>query len=273
MFEFSVLMPVYIKEKPAFLDRALKSILEQTLIPTEIVIVEDGPLTDELYTVINKYKSDYPDKLNIIKLKENKGMGYAMDTGLRYCKYAFVARMDSDDIAKTDRFEKQAIFLQKHLDIDLVGSYIEEFADVPGDLNRFRKVPVQQEEIRAFAKYRNPVNHMTVMMNKKKALDAGSYWHKRVLEDYNLWYKMLLNGCRFHNLPETLVYARVGNNNMVGRRRGMGYIKEELKFFRLMVKDKFITSREFYLYSAARIILKLLPVSMLNFVYTKVLRK
>ncbi|MEV4883007.1 glycosyltransferase [Chitinophaga ginsengisegetis] len=272
MLEFSVLMPVYIKENPEFLKLAIQSLLEQTVLPSEIVIVEDGPLTDELHNIINDYVNGYPGMFNIIRLPENHGMGYAMDTGLKQCKYDYVARMDSDDIAIKDRFKIQTTFLRDHPEIDLVGGYIEEFSIVPGDLNRFRKVPVSQPEILTFAKYRNPVNHMTVMLRKQKALKAGSYWHKRVLEDYHLWYKMLISGCKFHNIPEILVHARVGNN-MVGRRKGMKYIKEELDFFRTMVEDKFITKKEYYTHSAARIVLKLLPTSLLNFAYTKLLRR
>lgn len=272
MLDFSVLMPVYIKENPEFLNLSIQSLLTQTLLPTEIVIVKDGPLTEELHAIIQAYTDKYSNLFNIIQLPENQGMGYAMDAGLRQCKYDYVARMDSDDIADNDRFKIQMEFLKAHPEIDVLGSYIEEFSSLPGDLNRFRKVPVNQEEILSFAKYRNPVNHMTVLFKKQKALNAGSYWHKRVLEDYNLWYKMLINGCKFHNLPKVLVHARVGNN-MVGRRKGVKYIKEELKFFNTMVEDKFITKKEYYTYSVARITLKLLPTSVLNFVYTKLLRK
>jgi len=272
MLDFSVLMPVYIKENPQYLQRAINSILNQTLPPSEIVIVQDGPLTHQLYQVLDDFVQQYPQKFNLIALPENKGMGFAMDTGLRNCKYNYVARMDSDDIAKADRFEKQITYLAQNPQIDLVGSFIEEFANEPGDLGRFRKVPVTQPEILAFTRYRNPVNHMTAVFKREKALLAGSYWHKRVLEDYNLWYQMLRQGCEFFNLPEVLVYARVGNN-MVGRRRGIEYIKHELSFFRGMVNDKFITRREFYTHSAARIALKLMPSSWLNFFYAKLLRR
>ncbi|MBO9731718.1 MAG: glycosyltransferase [Chitinophaga sp.] len=272
MLDFSVLMPVYIKENPEYLKLAIQSLLEQTVLPSEIVIVEDGPLTPALHEVINTFALAHPGKFNIIQLSDNHGMGYAMDTGLQQCKCDYVARMDSDDIARKDRFEIQTAFLKKHPEIDLLGSYIEEFSTNPGDLNRFRKVPVTHDDILAFARYRNPINHMTVMFKKKKALEVGSYWHKRVLEDYNLWYKMLKNGCKMHNLPDILMYARVGNN-MVGRRRGIKYIKEELHFFGTMADDKFITRREYYTHSAARIAMKMLPTSVLNFLYSKLLRR
>lgn len=270
-FEFSVLMPVYIKEDAGNLDMALKSVMEQTLRPSEVVIVEDGPLLQPLHDVISKYDTLYPGIFTIIKLPENKGMGYAMDTGLRVCRNEYVARMDSDDIAKPERFFKQIGYLKEHPDVDILGACIEEFANVPGDLGRFRIVPEKHEAISRFMKHRSPMNHMTVIFRKEKALEAGSYWHERMLEDYQLWYNMLKHKCRFYNLPEALVYARVGNN-MVGRRKGTDYLKKEFQFFRIMLSDGFISKVEFYKYSILRTIIRLMPGKMIQLVYSKFLR-
>lgn len=267
----SVLMPIYVKENPLFFKQAVDSILAQSLMPEEILIVEDGPLMEGLYKAIEGYLTQYPSLFTVIKLEENRGMGYAMDKGLRACRNDWVARMDSDDIAEVNRLEKQVNFLKQNPDVDIVGSYIEEFNTNRSDLKQNRTVPLLHKEIVEFMKYRNPMNHMTVLMNRKKAMEAGGYWHLRVLEDYSLWYRMMKNGCIFHNLPETLVHARVGNN-MVGRRRGMAYVKKELYFFRTMKDDKFITTWEFYKFSFARTIMKLLPVGMLRFLYRTFLR-
>lgn len=269
--DFSILMPVYKKENPAYFDTAIASILEQTYPPKEIVIVEDGPLTEDLYSVIDKYQGRFPDLFNIVKLPINKGMGEAMNIGLLNCKYSLVARMDSDDIARRNRFEKQISYLQQHPEIDVLGSFIEEFKTTPGDIGKIRILPLLHEEIRKFAKKRNPINHMTVIYKKEKALEAGGYWNYRIFEDYNLWYQMLKRGCRFGNLPEVLIDVRTGNN-MIGRRSGFRYFQGEYKFFKQMKKDKFITMQHFVEAITIRFISRMLPRVVLEKIYNSFLR-
>ncbi|WP_343700839.1 glycosyltransferase [Chitinophaga sp.] len=270
--KFSVLIPVYIKETPTFFKSALDSILHQTVMPEEIVIVADGPLTAELDSMLREYAIRQPEIFTIVRLPENKGMGYAMDTGVKMCRNEWIARMDSDDIALTSRFEKQVAYLQKHPEVDILGAAIEEFMETPGDLSRQRNVPEKHDQIRQYMKLRSPMNHMTVLFRKKSVLAAGSYWHKRSLEDYHLWYQMMMHGATFHNLPEVLVYARVGND-MVGRRKGLDYIKQELDFFRIMRRTKFISAWEFYKFSMVRTGVRMLPKKILEIVYKRVLRK
>jgi len=268
---FSVLMPVYFKENPEYLHSAINSLLHQTLLPSEIVIVEDGPLTDALYEVIQEFKNNHQDLFTIIRLPKNGGMGVAMDTGLKQCKYSWVARMDSDDLSRHDRFEKQVKYLQSHPGIDALGGWIEEFRHNTGDLKQVRHLPLTHDDIKHFAKTRNPINHMTVMFHKDKAIKAGGYWHFRVLEDYHLWYKMLLQGCNFSNLPDILVDARVGNN-MLGRRKGIPYLKREIAFFKEMYSSGFISEYQFCKAVIGRAIMKIIPLRILERLYTLILR-
>jgi glycosyltransferase involved in cell wall biosynthesis len=270
--EFSVLMPIYIKEAPAFFDTALRSVVTQSLMPSEILIIEDGPITEELEKVIANYQKEFPGLFIIIKQEENKGMGFTMTAGLKACKYNLVARMDSDDIALPNRFEQQIRFLVDHPDIDVLGSCIEEFDDTPGDMKRLRQLPSEHEQLVKMAKFRCPFNHMTVVFKKDKVLNAGAYWERRSLEDYHLWYQMIKSGCKLHNMQETLVYARVGNN-MLGRRRGLEYLKNERFFFKIMKKDKFITFVQYYQCIIGRTILRLIPQNILGLFYEQFLRK
>ena len=270
-FEFSVLIPVYIKENPQHLQLAFQSVIDQTLPPNEIVIVEDGILTNELYAVIELFKNQYPQIFLIVKLQQNSGMGIAMNEGLKVCKYNWVARMDSDDICVNTRFEQQINFLSKHKNIDIVGGYIEEFQHIVGDLKQVRHLPTEHNAIKQFAKYRNPLNHMTVMFNKHKAIEAGGYWHHRLLEDYHLWFMMLVNNCQFANLPQTLVNARVGNN-MLGRRKGLPYLKMEIFFFKKMLKQKFINYPQFIKAILSRAVMKIIPIQILEKMYSWLLR-
>ena len=112
--EFSVLMSIYHKEKPQNFCECMESILKQSVQPAEIVLVEDGKLTDELYEVIDKYKIRLGDTLTIVINKENIGLGLSLAKGVKACKYDLIARMDTDDICAEDRFEKQLLFFDKN---------------------------------------------------------------------------------------------------------------------------------------------------------------
>lgn len=126
MQSFSVLLSLYHKESPLFLHQSLASIFTQTLLSTEVVLVEDGPLTDELYAVVKEFANCHSE-LKVISLSTNQGLGKALNEGLRHCSYDLVARMDTDDIAKPDRFEKQLAIFLEHPEIDVVGAWIDEF--------------------------------------------------------------------------------------------------------------------------------------------------
>ncbi|WP_374951140.1 glycosyltransferase [Mucilaginibacter sp.] len=272
VFEFSVLMPVYAKENPAYIDLALNSILRsQSINPTEIVIVEDGPLTVPLTEVLVKYFKLYPQIIRLIKLDKNQGMGKAMNFGLNQCRYDWIFRMDSDDIAENDRFERQIEVIKRNK-YDVIGTATEEFKEVVGDLKQLRVMPEHHEDIIKFMKLRNPINHMTVAFRKNKAIEAGGYWEKRYFEDYNLWYEMFKVGARFYNIQNILVKARIGNN-MVGRRSGYAYYQFENELMSKFYKDKFINYFEYKVFLSLKFCLRLLPVSFLSLVYKKFLRK
>ena len=153
----SVLLSVYNKENPSYLAKSLDSIFSQTLFPTEVILVKDGPLNNELDSVIDLYVSQYPN-LKVFSLLTNQGLGKALNEGLKHCSYDIVARMDTDDIAKPDRFEKQLAVFEKYSDIDVVGAWIDEFEDDISDVKSVRKLPELPDDIRQFAKRRNPIS-------------------------------------------------------------------------------------------------------------------
>jgi glycosyltransferase involved in cell wall biosynthesis len=270
--KFSVLMPIYIKEEPQFLTESLNSILKtQTVIPSELVIVEDGPLTAELNEVLDNYYEQYPEIIKRLKLETNMGMGYAMNYGLNKCSHEWVFRMDSDDIAITKRFEKQLAVIKLN-EYDVIGSATEEFNDCIGDLDQYRRMPQKHTDIISFMKFRNPINHMTVAFKKEMALNAGGYWEKRYFEDYNLWYEMFKAGAKFYNIQEVLVNARIGNN-MVERRSGYEYFQYENELMKKFFRDKFINILEYRFITSIKLMLRILPVNVLSFIYQKMLRK
>jgi len=269
---FSVLISVYAKENPYYLDEALYSIWDQqTLKPGQIVLVKDGPLTKELDNCINIWKQKLRDVLTMVELPENVGLGAALNKGLEQCRYELVARMDSDDVSAPKRFEKQICFLSENPDVVLLSGYINEFKEKPGDMNIIRKVPLGYNEIGKYLKWRNAFNHMTVMFKKSVVLSAGGYNTKvTYFEDYDLWTRLFQAQYIVNNIPEILVNVRIGNN-MINRRHGIDYVKKEISFLNLQKKRKFISGGEYCLLFLTRIPLRLAPKSLLTCFY-KLLR-
>ncbi|MBQ4504408.1 MAG: glycosyltransferase, partial [Firmicutes bacterium] len=155
MFEYSVLMSVYHKESPGFLRASMQSMFNQTIPPSDFVLVCDGPLTEALDAVISSFQAEYSTTLQVIRLEKNMGLGSALNEGLTHCKYEYIARMDSDDIALPHRIAKQHLAIRA-TGADIISGTVAEFDQVPGDKNTCRKLPDQHDQIREFAKKRNP---------------------------------------------------------------------------------------------------------------------
>lgn len=234
--KFSVLMSVYKNDISEYLNQAIESVLNQTIKPNEIVIVVDGSISIELKDILEKYKEKY-DIFKIIYLKENQGLGDALRIGLKYCTYNIVARMDSDDISVPNRFEKQVQEFEKDKDLDIVGGQIYEFIDNKENIICSREVPLENDDIYKYAKKRCPFNHVTVMFKKDSVLNSGGYlkWYNN--EDYYLWIRMMESKSKFKNVPEYLVYVRVGNE-MYQRRGGIQYFKSEYRITKVFIQQK-----------------------------------
>ena len=269
--QFSVLLSVYYKEKPLYLSQSLESVFEQTLPPSELVIVKDGPLTEELDQVIDGFTNKYGKKITIVILPTNVGLGYALYEGLKHCTNEIVARMDSDDICKNDRFQQQIQVFNNHKDVSVVGSWVDEFIKEPVDIVSVRRVPETNQEIRLFAKRRNPMNHPTVMFKKKDVLSAGGYKDFPLFEDYYLWVRMLVNGYIFYNCQSSLLSFRISNDTYK-RRGGLKYAINEIKLQRAFAHLGFVTTFEFFSNIVIRFFSRIMPNQFRNLLYKKVLR-
>lgn len=267
---FSVLLSLYVKEQPSNLIQSLDSLFSQTFLPSEIILVKDGPLTSELDAVVSDYVLRYPI-LKVVVLKENQGLGKALNEGLKHCSYDLVARMDTDDVAKPDRFEKQLKVFQLYPDIDVVGAWIDEFEGDVSNVTSIRKLPEYHSEICSFAKLRNPINHPVVMFKKQAVIDAGGYMHLPLFEDYYLWVRMLQNGSKFYNIQESLLYFRF-SPDMFKRRGGWKYIVYEYRFLNLIRKTGFISFPKFTKNILVRFMARAIPNSLRSALYKKVLR-
>lgn len=268
---FSVLLSLYIKEQPIYLKQCLDSLFVQTLLPDEIILVKDGPLTPELDTVVSDYAIRHVI-VKVVTLAQNVGLGKALNEGLKHCSYELVARMDTDDIAKPNRFQMQLEVFEKYPDVDVCSAWIDEFE---GDVNHVvsvRKLPERHGNIAVYARSRCPVNHPVVMFKKSAVLSAGGYQHFPLFEDYYLWVRMLMNGARFYNIQESLLFFRL-SPAMFKRRGGWKYARDEYRFQSLLRQLRFISWFDFVKNVGIRFTTRLMPNSLRALVYKKLLRK
>lgn len=240
--KFSVLISIYYKEIPRYLDRALQSVTDdQALKPNEIVLVKDGSLTKELDKVIEKFENKYPALFKIVALEKNYGLGKALNIGLQNCTYELVARMDGDDISKPERFKKQIEVFKENPKLDILGSWIDEFVEENEEVRKrsVRKVPETNEEIYQKLKSICAFNHPTVMYKKNKIIEVGNYLQEFALEDYYLWVRLALSGARMYNIQESLLNFRVTKGTSK-RRGGLKLLKSDIKFQNKLYELSFI---------------------------------
>lgn len=269
---FSVLMSLYIKEKAEYFDECMQSMLRQTVLPTEIVIVFDGPITDELRNAVEKYKKQNPGWIKTVENEKNKGLGLALADGVPACTYELIARMDTDDIAREDRFEKQLQLFIQDPELDICGSHIIEFeGTIDNELSR-RNVPITHQEIAEYQKQRSAFNHMTVMYKKSTVLRAGNYEHCPLMEDDMMWIRMLIAGAKCANVDDYLVYARTGYA-MIERRGGWAYYKKYKSGRKKILDTGYISKWDYYKTVGVQLIVALVPKKIRLFIFTKLLRR
>lgn len=271
---FSVSMCVYGGDNPEFFDAAVESVVRQSVPPAEIVLTVDGPIPQTIQTVIDKYRSTLKEiSFRVIYLERNMGHGQARRTSFDHCTHQLIALMDADDLSLPERFQKQLDCFAANPGLDIVGGTIQEFVDVPEQVAGRRVVPLTDGEIKDYMKRRCPMNQMTVMFQKAAVAQAGGYLDWYCDEDYYLWIRMALAGKKFANLPDVLVYVRVGQE-MYSRRGGWRYFRSEAKLQRLMLQKGIIGPGRYGLNVAQRLVLQvLMPNRLRGFLFRKLARE
>lgn len=267
---YSVLMSVYYKEKAQNLSAAINSVLNQSVKTNDFVIVCDGGLTEELENIL-EYYSKHNKCIHIYRLKENKGLGNALNYGIKKCINNLVGRMDSDDISHVDRF-KYLLDEYKATHADVIGGYIEEFYQDIGDIKNIRIVPLTMNEIKEKIKRRNPINHVTVLMNKKAVEDVGGYLDLPYLEDYYLWVRMIQHNKKICNINQILVYVRTGKE-MYNRRGNKKQIKGWYVLQKLMKEINIVSRVDMILNMISITVFVFLPSNFKKIIYEHILRK
>ncbi len=263
-------MSIYKNEKPEYLKQALDSILNQTLLADEILIVKDGLLTPELDKTLDEYAAKNKT-IKFLEFEKNRGLGLALRDGVVACKNEIIARMDTDDIAKPDRFEKQIQYLKDNPQIALLGSWVTEFSDNEDKPDTVTELPCNYDDIKKFAKKRNPFRHMTVLFKKSAVINSGNYRDFLWFEDYDLWVRMLQKGYIAENIPEFLVNVRA-DKDMFARRSGIKYIQGEIQFEKFLLEIDYINTIQFLENILIRSMVRMLPKNLIILLYKRMLR-
>jgi glycosyltransferase involved in cell wall biosynthesis len=264
--KISVLMAVYKGDDICLFRRALASAYANTTPPDELVLVADGPLTQCHNVVIAEFSIEPGFKL--VPLAKNVGLARALNIGLQHVSYELVFRADSDDFNLPHRFARQLEVLNQGADV--VGGGIIE-VDEKGAAIALRELPRGSEEIRRFARRRNPLNHMTVAFRRQCVLDAGGYPEIHLKEDYALWALLLSRGAKLVNVEDVLVHASAGTK-MYERRGGIRYVLSEIALQRHLLRCGLQNPFNALVVGCLRSLVFLMPASLRGIIYVKLLR-
>ena len=267
-YKFSVILPVYKKVSIKEFESCFNSIIKQSLLPDELLIVIDGPIKDNIKNFIFKKHKKYKF-IKLLKFSNNNGLGYVLNKAVKECKYNYIARCDADDISIKNRFQLQINFFKKNKKIDVLGTNVYEVKN-----NKIYSKKVMNNFHEKIAKkiyLRNPINHSTVFFKKKTIMDAGNYEDVRFYEDYFLWFKVFKNKGKFHNLDKFLVKMKV-DDNFFKRRSGIKYLEFYLIFLKKLKEKNFINSFYLIFLFSIRLFLILMPLYLLKKIYKNLLR-
>jgi glycosyltransferase involved in cell wall biosynthesis len=240
---FSLLMTVYGGDREEHVRAAFRSAVhDQTLRPDQVVLVQDGPVSDELSACLRELVDGSPAEVTFVRLARNRGLGPALDAGLQAARHDIVARMDADDIAMPHRFQIQVPLVRAGA--DLVGAGLLEFGADITDIVGQRTPPSDPADIARYSRLHDPFNHPTVVYRRSAVVAVGGYGDLPLMEDYWLFARMIANGARVENVAEPLVYYRVGNG-AYERRGGRDLLQSELRLQREMLGEGFITRPQY----------------------------
>lgn len=267
----AVVMSVYKKENPEYLELSLKSSwTDQVLKPTQIILVEDGELTLELYSVIESWKKKIKDVLVIHKNQTNLGLTKSLNIAIEYVTAKYIARMDSDDISLPERFLKQVNFLEINSDVSVVGSNVQEI-DEFGNFTELRKYPLVDEEIREYICKATPLQHSAVMMRSSIFNEGISYNESyKMTQDLALWFSILNEGYKIANIPEVLFLFRITPETFSRRNRSKGFHEFKI-YMKGISKLKGMTVK--FIYPISRLLMRYMPSKLIKIIYESEIRK
>ncbi|HAE75410.1 MAG TPA: hypothetical protein DCG52_03360 [Alphaproteobacteria bacterium] len=270
-YKVSCVFAFYEGGSVVLLASAIESILCQTVAPSEIILVIDGPLSESKDSALKEMLRILENRnaipIEIVRLPINGGPGVARDVGIRKANSRFVAVMDADDISVPERFELQINAFKEDSDLSVVGGTIME--DISG---RLRTVPLSPDEIRKTIRIKCPINNMTVMIKRQAYLEVGGYPGKRTSEDYELWGRFVSKGYKIINLPNILVHANYSNGADL-RRLGLKVFRDDLKTQQFLLTSRCLNHLEFFRNLVLYFVFRMSPRQLLSFYYRFFLRR
>lgn len=269
---YSILMSVFKNDNPNYLIQSIESMLKQTIMTNDFVIVVDGEIDSNIQSILNEYKKKYPNIFNYLFINKNQGLGYCLKKGLEICKNNYVARMDSDDISMPNRIENQLKMFELDPDLDIVGTQVLEFNDTISDIISIRSVPYKNKDIIKFLKLRDPFNHPSVVFKKTSIISVGNYNDYRKNQDTDLWIRLFVKGCKGANTVKPYLYFRF-DNKTIYRRRSLTNFKTLLKIRWKSVKLGFNNIFEFIFIFLTQLFILIVPYKILDMIYKFFLRR
>ncbi len=268
---YSVLMSVYAKDNAEYIKASIDSMINQTVAPEQIVLVVDGPISDEIKRVIFQYKKN-EELFTVVELEKNEGLGHALNAGLQYCRNELVARMDADDISLPKRCEKELRCFLKNKRLDICGCNIDEFDEDSGDVVTSRVVPSDYDQIKQFMRRRQAFNHPTVIYRKTAVLEAGGYKDIKRKEDFDLFSRMLSAGDYAENINESLYLYRVNQENYK-RRKSWNNFRSAIYVYWRHLKRGGCSLWDFIFISVSELVFFLAPYPIVKRLSDNFLRK
>lgn len=272
MEKYTVLMSVYHKDSPDELRQSIDSMLDQTAPCDQFVLVEDGPLGEDLEAVIEQYVAEHGDLFTVVRLEENRGLGRALDAGLAACRNDLVARMDADDISLPTRCEKLLKLFEENEKLGLAGTNIDEFYDDPSHIVSSRVVPSDYASICRFMRRRSPFNHPTVMFRKSEVIRCGGYGQMRRKQDLDLFARMLNQGCYALNINESLLLFRSNEGNYK-RRKSWEYCRSYIAVERENYRRGYCSLWDLAVVTAGQVVMHVAPMGVMKRISDRYLRK
>lgn len=266
---FSLLMPVYRGDDAAHFAKAFtSSVGEQTARPAQVVLVQDGPVGDDLAAAIDRVVAESPVPVTHHVIDENVGLARALDAGLVLCEHEIVARMDADDISLPERFARQLPVMERG--VDLVGTGMFEFLDDGGAIVARRTPRTGHDEISRYARFHDPFSHPTVMYRRSAVERAGGYQPLGLMEDYWLFARMIHDGASVENLADPLVMYRVGAG-AYARRGGRAQWRSELELQRALRRIRFTSRWEYVRNVTVRGVYRFVPERVRKVAYRRLI--
>lgn len=264
-----VLLPVYRKDNPEYLQLSVDSILAQTYQPLHILIGIDGPIDGELANCVDSYRGN--EQFTILPFEENRGLASTLNGMILWAQkqgYTYFARMDADDIAVPERIELQMTYLLTHPDIDVVGGATNEIDENGNDRHKINHYPLTPEECYAYFAKRDPVAHPAVLFKQSYFDKAGCLYRPefRKNQDTMLWFDGIKNGAKIANLDEVVLNFRMNKDFFATRRNGFAFAKGLLEQRRIINRELHYGVRA-TLYAYALFIFRISPIWIKRLAY------